>query len=53
MQPAPEDPGAVALIWADWQSCGDGGAELLDPVLAQYQEWSPWCQVRLSAGLIY
>ena len=22
--PPPEDPGAVALIWADWQSCGDG-----------------------------
>ena len=35
---APDDPGAVALIWADWQSCGDGGEELLDPVLAQYAE---------------
>jgi acetoacetate decarboxylase len=35
---APDDPGAVALIWADWQSCGDSGAELLDPVRAQYQE---------------
>src|SRR5580658_7528485 len=35
---APEDPGAVALIWADWQSCGDDGAELLDPVRAQYKE---------------
>jgi acetoacetate decarboxylase len=34
---APDDPGAVALIWADWQSCGDDGAELLDPVRAQYQ----------------
>ena len=34
----PGDPGAVALIWADWQSCGDSGAELLDPVRAQYQE---------------
>ena len=20
-----EDPGAVAFIWADWQSCGDDG----------------------------
>ncbi|HLJ99477.1 MAG TPA: acetoacetate decarboxylase family protein [Streptosporangiaceae bacterium] len=35
---APADPGAVALIWADWQSCGDDGAELLDPVRAQYRE---------------
>lgn len=35
---APDDPGAVALIWADWQSCGDSGEELLDPVRAQYQE---------------
>jgi acetoacetate decarboxylase len=35
---APEDPGAVALIWADWQSCGDDGTELLDPVRAQYRE---------------
>lgn len=35
---APEDPGAVALIWADWQSCSDGGAELLDPTRSQYLE---------------
>ena len=35
---ADEDPGAVALIWADWQACSDGGAELLDPVRAQYKE---------------
>ncbi len=33
-----EDPGAVAMIWADWQSCGADGAELLDPVRAQYHE---------------
>jgi len=38
LEPAPEDPGAVALIWADWQSCGDDAAELLDPVRAQYRE---------------
>src|SRR5256886_15843029 len=38
LAPAPEDPGAVALIWADWQSCGAGGEELLDPVRAQYAE---------------
>lgn len=36
--PAPEHPGAVALIWADWQSCSDGGAELLDPARSQYLE---------------
>ena len=35
---ADEDPGAVAFIWADWQSCGADGAELLDPVRAQYRE---------------
>lgn len=35
---APEDPGAVAFIWADWQSCGADGAQLLDPVLGQYKE---------------
>ena len=33
-----EDPGAVAFIWADWQVCSDDGAELLDPVRAQYKE---------------
>ena len=33
-----EDPGAVAFIWADWQSCGDDGEELLDPVRSQYKE---------------
>lgn len=35
---ADEEPGAVALIWADWQSCGDGFEELLDPVRSQYKE---------------
>ena len=35
---APEDPGAVALIWADWQSCGDDFTEILDPGRAQYKE---------------
>ena len=35
---APEQPGAVALIWADWQSCSEGGAELLDPIRSQYLE---------------
>ena len=35
---AAEDPGAVAFIWADWQSCSAGGAELLDPARSQYKE---------------
>jgi acetoacetate decarboxylase len=35
---ADEDPGAVAFIWADWQSCSASRAELLDPVRAQYKE---------------
>jgi hypothetical protein len=35
---AEDEPGAVALIWADWQSCGDDFAELLDPVRSQYKE---------------
>ena len=52
LQPAPEDPGAVALIWADWQSCGDAGDELLDPVRAQYREC--FAVVRCAfAGQIY
>jgi hypothetical protein len=38
VEPAPEDPDAVAVIFADWQSCSDDGAELLDPVRSQYKE---------------
>jgi acetoacetate decarboxylase len=38
LEPAAEDPGAVAVIWADWQSCSDPGDELLDPVRSQYME---------------
>ncbi|MGQ4335573.1 acetoacetate decarboxylase family protein [Streptomyces hayashii] len=38
LEPADEDPGAVALVWADWQSCSTAGAELLDPVRSQYKE---------------
>ncbi len=33
-----EDPGAVALIFADWQSCGDDFSELDDPIRLQYKE---------------
>ena len=35
---AADDPGAVALIWADWQSCGDDFSEIVDPVRSQYKE---------------
>lgn len=35
LAPADEDPGAVAVNWADWQSCSDTFAELLDPVRAE------------------
>lgn len=35
---AADDPGAVALIWADWQSAGDTLEETLDPVRSQYKE---------------
>ncbi len=38
LTPAEDDPGAVAVIWADWQSCSDGFEELLDPVRSQYKE---------------
>ena len=47
-----EDPGAVALIWADWQSCGASGEELLDPVRSQYREC--FAVVRCAyAGVVY
>jgi acetoacetate decarboxylase len=35
---AEDDPGAVAMIWADWQSCSGSREELLDPVRSQYKE---------------
>jgi acetoacetate decarboxylase len=38
VDPAPDEPDAVALIWADWQSCSEGGEELLDPARSQYKE---------------
>ena len=36
--PDDHDPGAVAMIFADWQSCGDDLSELDDPVRSQYKE---------------
>jgi acetoacetate decarboxylase len=38
LEPA-DDPGAVAAIFADWQSCSDDLHELLDPIQAQYKEF--------------
>ncbi len=38
LEPAEEDPGAVAVVFADWQSCSDSFEELLDPVRSQYKE---------------
>ena len=49
VEPVEEDPDAVALIWADWQSCSDGGAELLDPVRSQYKEASSSCGAAAAA----
>jgi acetoacetate decarboxylase len=34
-----DDPGAVAAIFADWQSCSDDQHELLDPIQCQYKEF--------------
>ncbi len=35
---ADDDPGALAAIWADWQSCSDDFNEVLDPIRCQYKE---------------
>lgn len=35
---ADKDPGAVAVIWADWQNCSDDYSEILDPARSQYKE---------------
>src|SRR3954453_23555128 len=31
VEPAKDDPDAVAVVFADWQSCSAEGAELADP----------------------
>jgi acetoacetate decarboxylase len=38
LEPA-ADPGAVAAIFADWQSCSDDRHELVDPIESQYKEF--------------
>jgi hypothetical protein len=37
LEPHP-DPGRCAAVFADWQSCSEGGEELLDPVRSHYRE---------------
>jgi acetoacetate decarboxylase len=34
-----DDIGAAAAVFADWQSCSDGGDELVDPIRSQYKEF--------------
>ena len=38
LEPA-EDAARCAAIFADWQSCTEGGDELLDPIRSQYREF--------------
>ena len=38
LEPHP-DPGRCAAVFADWQSCSEGGDELLDPSRSQYHEF--------------
>ena len=38
LAPVDDDPGAVAVIWADWQSCSDDFNEVVDPDRLQYKE---------------
>lgn len=38
IEPVEDDPDAVSLIWADWQSCSDSLEETVDPVRSQYKE---------------
>lgn len=38
LEPHP-DAGRCAAVFADWQSCSEGGDELVDPVRSQYREF--------------
>lgn len=38
IEPHP-DPGRCAAVFADWQSCSEGGGELTDPVRSHYREF--------------
>ena len=33
------DPGRCAAVFADWQSCSEGGDELIDPIRSHYREF--------------
>lgn len=33
-----DDPGMMAVIFADWQSCSDDRHEVIDPIQSQYRE---------------
>jgi acetoacetate decarboxylase len=39
LDPNPGDPGAMAAIFADWQSCTDDRHEVADPAQCQYKEF--------------
>ena len=39
LEPLPDDPGRCAALFVDWQSCTDGGGELVDPARSQYKEF--------------
>jgi acetoacetate decarboxylase len=39
LEPYPDDPGRAAALFVDWQSCTDGGGELVDPARSQYKEF--------------
>jgi acetoacetate decarboxylase len=39
LEPYSDDPGRSAALFVDWQSCTDGGGELVDPARSQYKEF--------------
>jgi acetoacetate decarboxylase len=39
LDPFAEDPGRCAALFVDWQSCSEGGDELVDPARGQYKEF--------------
>jgi len=39
LEPFAEDPGRCAALFVDWQSCSEGGEELVDPARGQYKEF--------------
>ncbi|MDO8187454.1 acetoacetate decarboxylase family protein [Conexibacter sp. JD483] len=39
VDPHPDGAGRCSALFVDWQSCSDGGEELLDPSRSQYKEF--------------